>query len=120
MHPAPHADEAVAAAKTPGTEIVQRWMSREELANIEGSGLLSRGGRAGDHFVTNSANRNAKRARQRLALGYTPDVRATLEVPEGVFSSGSRVNPLNSMAGGGLERIAPGHLDIPARVLDYE
>ena len=47
-----------------GTETVQRAMSRAELESIKKSGILSRGGRSGDHFVSDAVNSNANRARQ--------------------------------------------------------
>lgn len=49
------------------TEIVQRWMSQAELDATAQTGLI-RGGRDGTHYVADSANSSAKRARQRLAL----------------------------------------------------
>jgi hypothetical protein len=107
-------DEGLDAAKT---EVVERWMSRRELKNIQNTGILSRGGRLGDHFVTNAANRNPLRARQRLSLDYTPEVRVRMAVPKGVFSSPRRVRPHYGMRGGGLERTAPGAIDIPARIV---
>jgi len=100
-----------------GTETVQRAMSRAELGAIQKSGTLSRGGRLGDHHVSDAVNSSANRARQRLALPQTPEVRATLEVPRGVFSSPSKVKSANRMPGGGLERTAPGNLDIPAKII---
>jgi RHS repeat-associated protein len=108
-----------AVTRNPGriagrTETVQRAMSRAELAATESSGLI-RGGRSGTHYVSNAVNSNALRARQRLALPQTPEVRVTLEVPFGRFSSPSRVEPNFSMPGGGMERSASG--DIPARIL---
>ena len=99
-----------------GTETVQRAMSRGELEAIQNSGVLSRGGRAGPHYVSDAVNSTASRARQRLALPGTPEVRVTMDVPKGVFSSSSKVNPKFNMPGGGMERIAPGHLDIPAEI----
>ena len=99
-----------------GTEIVQRAMSRAEAGSIRGSGVLSRGGRSGEHHVSDSVNSNAERARQRLALGETPEVRVTLEVPKGVFSQPSKVAPKNNMPGGGMERTAPGSLDVPSKI----
>jgi RHS repeat-associated protein len=101
-----------------GTEIVQRAMSRAELEAIQGSGVLSRGGRAGDHFASDAVNSNANRARQRLSLPGSPEIRATLEVPSGVFSTPNKVAPKFNMPGGGMERIAPGNKDIPAKILD--
>ncbi|MFH0343774.1 MAG: RHS repeat domain-containing protein [Chromatiales bacterium] len=100
------------------TEIVQRAMSRAELNAIQNTGFLSRGERAGDHFVSDTVNSSANRARQRLALPQTPEVRATLEVPSGVFSKPTKVGPGYNMPGGGMERTAPGKVDIPARVVD--
>lgn len=97
-----------------GTETVQRWMSRAELDATEASGLL-RGGREGTHYVTDAANSSAQRARQRSALDRTPEVRVTLEVPSGVFSSPTRVEPNFNMPGGGMERTATGR--VPVRVV---
>ncbi|WP_368501966.1 hypothetical protein [Photobacterium sp. 1_MG-2023] len=57
-------------------------MSRAELKATQETGLL-RGGRDGTHYVTDSANSDALRARQRSALPQTPEVRVTLEVPNG-------------------------------------
>ena len=113
-----------AKATRAGTETVQRAMSRAELENIKNSGVLSRGGRSGDHHVSDAVNSDMKRARQRLALPEPPEVRATLEVPRGVFSDPSRVPPFQKpetryvLPGGGMQRTAPGELDIPARVID--
>ena len=109
------------------TEVVQRAMSRAELQKIRENGVLSRGGRPGDHYVSDAVNSAANRARQRLALPVQPEVRATLEVPKGVFSAPTRVQPYTLpngqvLPGGGMERIAPGTIDVPARViniLDY-
>ena len=109
------------------TEVVQRAMSRAELQKIRENGVLSRGGRPGDHYVSDAVNSAANRARQRLALPVQPKVRVTLEVPKGVFSAPTRVQPYTLpngqvLSGGGMERIAPGTIDVPARViniLDY-
>lgn len=95
------------------SETVQRWMSRAELEATRKSGLL-RGGRKGTHYVTDSANRSAIRARQRLALDRTPDVRVTLEVPAERLSVPTKVKPLNNMPGGGFERTATG--DVPVSI----
>ena len=108
------ASDSLHAAKTAGTEVVQRAMSRAELDAMQSTGLL-RGGRSGTHYVSDAVNSDALRARQRLALGQTPEVRVTMEVPGGAFSPPSRVGPLNNMPGGGMERTATGN--IPARVL---
>jgi RHS repeat-associated protein len=99
-------------------ETVQRAMSRAELDSILDSGVISRGGRAGPHYVSDAVSTDALRARQRLALPQTPEVRVTLDVPAGVFSTPTTVTPDFNMPGGGLERIAPGSLDIPANVVN--
>jgi hypothetical protein len=98
-----------------GVELVQRAMSRAELEATKETGLL-RGGRDGTHYVSDSVNSDALRVRQRLALGQTPEVRATMEVPSGRFSAPSRVQPLYNMSGGGMERTATGN--IPVRIVD--
>lgn len=103
-----------------GSETVQRAMSRIELGAIQNSGVLSRGGRAGPHYVSNAVNSTANRARQRLSLPGAPEVRVTMDVPIGIFSSPSRVKPQFNMPGGGMERIAPGHLDIPVTIRQVE
>jgi hypothetical protein len=92
-------------------EYVQRWMSDAELRATEATGLL-RGGRDGTHFVTDAANSAAQRARQRLALPQTPDVRVTMEVPDGKFSLPTRVEPAFNMPGGGMERTATGPVSV--------
>jgi RHS repeat-associated protein len=96
-------------------EIVQRGMSRAELAATRETGLL-RGGREGTHYVSDAVNSTGKRAQQRLALPQRPEVRVTMEVPAGRFSSPSRVEPRFNMPGGGMERTATG--PVPVRVLD--
>jgi RHS repeat-associated protein len=98
------------------TEIVQRAMSRDELRSIEQSGELSRGGREGPFHASDAINSDGQRARERLSLEQTPEVRVTLEVPKGVFSSPSKVAPKHNMPGGGKERTAPGEFNIPAKV----
>lgn len=103
-----------AGAAKGGMEVVQRAMARAELEATESTGLL-RGGRGGTHYASDAVNSDALRARQRLALGGTPEVRVTMEVPAGRFSAPSRVQPLNNMPGGGMERTATGN--IPAKVL---
>lgn len=105
--------------KAAKTEKVQRWMSRAELENVRKSGLF-RGGRGGTHHATDAANSNPLRARQRLSLDHTPEVRVELEVPAGRFSQPTRVAPLIekgrvTMPGGGMERTAVG--DVPTRVI---
>jgi RHS repeat-associated protein len=100
------------------TEIVQRAMSRDELVATEDTGLI-RGGKVGTpedpHFVSDAINSDALRARQRLSLPQTPEVRATLEVPSGSFSPSTRVEPNYRMYGGGGERSATGQ--VPVKVL---
>lgn len=99
------------------TVTVQRWMSKAELKATADTGLL-RGGRDGTHHVTDAANADPLRARQRLALDRTPEVRATLEVPGSALSTASRVNPKYNMRGGGMERTATGN--VPARVIGVD
>jgi RHS repeat-associated protein len=109
------AQEAGFAAKE--TVTVQRWMSKAELKATQETGLL-RGGRDGTHYVTDAANADPLRARQRLALDRTPEVRATLEVPGSALSTSSRVNPKYNMPGGGMERTAAGN--VPVRVIGVD
>jgi len=92
-------------------------MSKAELKATEQTGLV-RGGRDGTHHVTDSANSNANRAQQRLALPQKPEVRATMEVPEGKFSPPSKVEPANNMPGGGMERTATG--EVPAKIIKVD
>jgi hypothetical protein len=40
-----------------------------------------------------------------------------MEVPAGIFSPPSKIAPAFKMPGGGMERTAPGYLDIPAMIL---
>ena len=93
------------------TEIVQRWMSQAELRATEKTGLL-RGGRSGTHCVSPHANSDPFRARQRLALDHTPEIRVSLEVPAGVFSRPTSVQPAFGMPGGGLEQTASGMINV--------
>lgn len=97
-----------------GTETVERVMSKAELEATRSTGLV-RGGRPGVHFVSDAVNHNGTRARQRLALERTPEVRVRLEVPRGVFSPPKRVGPAYRMPGGGMERTASG--SISCRIL---
>src|SRR6266542_5857817 len=106
-----------AARVTEETVTVQRWMSKAELKATRDTGLL-RGGREGTHHVTDAANADPLRARQRLALDRTPEVKATLEVPANALSAPSRVNPKFNMPGGGMERTATGN--VPARVVGVD
>jgi hypothetical protein len=119
----PSLNGSAAAAAVPKTETVQRAMSRAELENIRRTGTLTRGGRAGDHYASDAVNSTAGRTRQRLALPNQPDVRVTLEVPQGIFSSPSKVRPYTlpsgkTLPGGGMERIAPGNVDVPVRIIN--
>ena len=68
--------------------------------------------------MTDAANRDPLRARQRLSLGQTPEVRVTMEVPSGKFSAPTKIRPLNGMPGGGMERTATG--DIPVTIVKVE
>ncbi|MGH8489859.1 MAG: RHS repeat domain-containing protein, partial [Gammaproteobacteria bacterium] len=67
------------------TEVVQRAMSRAELAAIQESGVLSRGGRAGPHYVSDAVNSSGNRARQRAGSksGYGGSVRRFLSAVNG-------------------------------------
>jgi hypothetical protein len=100
-----------------GTVTVQRWMSQAELKATQQTGLL-RGGRNGTHYVTDAANADALRARERLALPQTPEVRVTMEVPIDALSAPSRVNPAFNMPGGGMERTATGN--VPVRIIKVD
>ena len=102
-----------------GTETVQRAMSRAELKHLQDHGVL-RFGRTDTTYVSDALNSTANRARQRLALPKQPDVRVTLEVEKGRFSSPTRVGPLDlgngrTLPGGGMERTTTGH--VPAKIL---
>ena len=103
-------------------EVVQRAMSRAELKATLETGLL-RGGRSGSHYVSDAVNSTATRAQNRLALPTTPEIRATIEVPTGVFSPSNKVAPYRLpngevLPGGGTERIGTG--DVPARVIKVD
>lgn len=82
-------------------------MSRADLEATLETRLVS-GGRPGTHYVTDFASHNAERARQRLALPQTPEVRVQLEVPRRFFSPPKRVDRAYGMPGGGMERTATG------------
>ena len=102
------------------TEVVQRVGSRAEAEATRTTGLV-RGGREGTHWVSDNANSTALRARQRLSLGQTPEVRMNLEVKRGVFSRPTRVRPAAGQRGGGLERTARGAVRAKIRRLQaYE
>lgn len=107
------------AAEDGETELVQRAMSRAELQATQDRGLI-RGGREGTSYVSDNVNSNALRARQRLALPQTPEVRVTLEVPKGAFSPPKLVDPRYGMPGGGMERMGTGQIACRVvAVLDY-
>lgn len=123
------ATTAAVRSKSSRTEVVQRAMSRSEYEHMRRTNLLTRTGPdgrryPGDHFVSPAISMDAKRARQRLALPGWPEVRVTLEVPRGVFSVPRRVQPYRVrdgiLPGGGIERIAPGHLDIPVKIINVD
>ena len=70
--------------------------------------------------MSNAVNSRGNRARERLALPTRPEVRATMEVPDGVFSAPSTVAPYRLpngtvLQGGGTERTAVG--EVPVRVI---
>jgi hypothetical protein len=92
-------------------------MSRAELEATKATGLV-RGGREGTHYVSPAISADAKRARQRLALKDTPEVRVTMEVPSGKFSPASTVKPANGMPGGGQERAATGRIPAVVKRVD--
>ncbi len=117
--PLPIGVRTQAAAEGADTELVQRAMSRAELDATEQTGLV-RGGREGTSYVSDNVNSNALRARQRLALPQTPEVRVTLEVPRGAFSRPKLVDPNFDMPGGGMERMGTGQIACRiVAVLDY-
>jgi len=99
------------------TATVQRWMSKAELEATRNTGLL-RGGREGTHYVTDAANSDPLRARQRLALPQTPEVRVTMQVPKNALSAPSTVDRAFNMPGGGIERTATGNL--PVRIIGVD
>ncbi len=96
------------------TEVVQRAMSWAEFEATEETGLL-RAGRACVNYLSDFVNSDALRARLRLALLQTPEVRVTMEVPSGLFSAPAVVQQMYGMPGGGMERVAVGQ--IPVRIL---
>ncbi len=124
--------KVVEAAKG-GTEIVQRAMTRAESEYLEEFGTI-RFGKEGTefdpHFVSDAVNSGLTRARLRLALPKTPEVRVTLEVEKGIFGKPSTVKPLDLgkgrvlpgkgrvLPGGGTERTATGV--VRARVLGVD
>lgn len=108
---APPAGTAKTSFNDATTEPVQRAMSHKELANTQKTGLL-RGGREGDHYVSNAVNNDALRARQRLALGNTPEVKADLRVAKGAPSPSTKVQPKGDLPGGGTERVATGNVPV--------
>jgi hypothetical protein len=97
-------------------------MSRAELDATRKTGLL-RGGRAGTHYASDAVNSTARRAQQRLALPNPPEVRATIEVTKGTFSTPSTVAPYRLpngtiLQGGGTERTAVG--EVRVRILKVD
>jgi hypothetical protein len=112
MRTANTADNAAGCSE--GNGKVQRAMSCAEREATQATGMV-RGGRSGTHYVSDAVNSDPLRARQRLALGQTPEVKVTMEVPEGAFSPPSRISPLNNMPGGGMERTATG--EVPATIV---
>ena len=94
-------------------------MSKAELDYLEKNGVL-RFGRIDTTYVSDAVNTTATRARQRLALPKKQEIHVTLEVEKGIFSSPTRVKPLDLgngqiLPGGGMERTATGR--ISAKVL---
>ncbi len=114
------ADDTVNASTKAGTEVVQRAMSKAELVETQKTGLI-RGGKEGTHYVSDAVNSTANRARQRLAIPNKPEVRVSMEVPEGKFSAPSKVEPFDVkpgkiLPGGGNERTATGNIAV--KILD--
>ena len=98
------------------TEVVQRAMSKAELNATKETGLI-RGGREGTHYVSNAIGNDAKRVQQRLALGDKPEVKVTMQVPKGSFSSPTKVESVKlpnggTLPGGGMERTASGNIPV--------
>lgn len=112
---------AGAVSKTKkGTEIVQRAMSKAELNATKSTGLL-RGGRKGTHYASDAVNNTAKKAQKRLALPNKPEVKVTMEVPSGSFSTPSKVKPAFNQPGGGMERTATGNVPVVVKkVKEYK
>ncbi len=98
-----------------GKIVVQRVMSVLEYEHTLATKLL-RGGRQGEHFVTTVASNSAKRAQQRLALNKLPEVRVQMVVDEIHFGPIGKVDPMNGMPGGGLQRIGTG--EIPVEIIN--
>ena len=97
-------------------EVVQRAMSKAELSATENTGLL-RGGREGTHYVSNAIGNDAKKVQQRLALVDKPEVKVTMQVPKGSFSSPTKVEPVKlpnggTLSGVGMERTASGKIPV--------
>jgi len=92
-------------------------MSKDELAATQETGIL-RGGRGGEHYVTDAANSSAQRAQKGLALPQTPEVRVTMDVLANTFSPPSKVQPANNMPGGGMERTATGNVPVTIQKVD--
>jgi hypothetical protein len=94
--------------------LVERWMSKVELVATQKTGL-PRGGEDGTHCVTDAANADPLRARQRFALPQTHEVRVTVEVPNDALSVPSTVDPAFNRLGDGMQRTTTG--DVPVRVI---
>lgn len=121
---------------------VQRVVSEKELKHIQKNKTLSRtkpdGTRLdGDHYVSTSANSDMKRAQQRLGLGgKLREHRVTLDVPKSRSGGDPRIQRFGPpervppgpdslpagyrQAGGGTQMIAPGHKDIPVKLVKVE
>jgi len=96
-------------------DTVNRYMSNAEYSATVETGLI-RGGRPGVTYATNDYYSSSAAAQSGLALPVAPELRVTLSVPTGSFSSPSRVEPAYGQPGGGTERTAVG--TIPAKILD--
>jgi len=89
--------------KTAGKfEVVKRAMKADEFGDMLNTGLLRGGVKQSPHYVSpTSVSKDPLRARQRLALPYTPEVLVTIKVPIGAFSPASKIRPAFRMPGGG-------------------
>jgi len=104
-------DGMTVVSESGDTVVVQRVMSRAELEATEKTGLL-RGGRAGTHFVTDSAPDSASAAQQQLALPNTPEVKVTMEVPKSALSAPEPVTSDFGQPGGGTQMTATGNVSV--------
>ena len=108
------------------TEIVQRAVTGAELKFLQGTGLLRFGKGKGKTFVSDAVNTRLNRARLRSAIPESKDFRIKVEVPKGVFSRPTKVEPFDSgklrglpsgketLPGGGSERFGLGK--VPAKI----